>query len=103
MLLDNALGLQSMEELITWTTSYFHFKQALEAVTLTPEQAQTYLAAFEPFCERLRTDLHKQSILEANLPKPMREQIAAEKPHLALIQRLLNTEASTTRRNSHTS
>ena len=90
MLAKNPLGLDSMDDLIAWTTSYFHFKQALEAINMTPEQTRDYLVAFEKFRERLRIDLRKQSILEANLPKSMRDKIAAEKPNLAAIQSILD-------------
>lgn len=92
MLPDNELGFKSLEELIAWTVSYFHFKQAVEAVPLTNEQAQQYLGAFAAFRERLRTDMAKQAILEANLPKEMRETIAAEKPNLAMIRAVLNAK-----------
>ena len=30
---DNSLGLRSFEELIDWTVSYLHFRQALEVMT----------------------------------------------------------------------
>ena len=33
---ENELGLQTLDELIGWTSSYFHFKQALEVIGLTP-------------------------------------------------------------------
>ena len=43
---DNPLGLKSFEELVNWTVSYLHFKQALEVIGFTPEIAQAYLNAF---------------------------------------------------------
>ena len=45
--------------------------------------------AFEPFRERLTKEMKKQAVLEARLPKEMRDRIAAEKPNLALIRELL--------------
>ena len=86
---DNALGLESLEELIEWTTTYFHFKQALEVVSLTPEMAHDFLGAFEEYTSRLTVDFKKQTILEARLPLAMRESIAAEKPNLSMIRELL--------------
>ena len=86
---ENALGLESLEELIEWTTTYFHFKQALEVIPLTPEMAHGFLDAFEEYTSRLAIDFKKQSILEARLPLAMRESIAAEKPNLSMIRALL--------------
>lgn len=86
---ENALGLESLEELIEWTTTYFHFKQALEVIPLTPEMAHGFLDAFEEYTSRLAIDFKKQSILEARLPLAMRESIAAEKPNLSMIRELL--------------
>ena len=86
---DNPLGLKSFEELVSWTISYLHFKQAVEVVPLTPHLAAIYLETFQDFRNRLTSDLQKQSILEARLPKSMREAIDAEKPNLVLIRGLL--------------
>ena len=86
---ENGLGLQSFEELLAWTTTYFHFKQVLEVVALPPEAAQLYLNSFEEYRERLSQDLRKQAVLEARLPQEMREKIAAEKPNLMAIRELL--------------
>ena len=87
---DNPLGLQSVEELVEWTVSYLHFKQALEVIGLTPEIAQAYLSAFSDYSNRYATELKKQDILEARLPKEMREMIEAEKSNRALLRQLLN-------------
>ena len=89
---ENALGLESLEELIEWTTTYFHFKQALEVVPLTEEMAHGFLDAFEEYTSRLVIDFKKQNVLEARLPLAMRESIAAEKPNLTMIRRLLAQE-----------
>ena len=85
----NPLGVSTLDELTDWTTSYLHFKQAVEAVPLTPAQAEIYMGTFEDFRSRLARDLEKQTILEARLPKSMREAIDAEKPNLAVIRGLL--------------
>ena len=90
MLPDNPLGLKSFEELVSWTVSYLHFKQALEVIGLTPEIATPYLSAFSDYSDRYATELKKQDILEARLPKDMREAIEAEKSNRALLRRLLN-------------
>ena len=87
---DNPLGLKSFEELVSWTVSYLHFKQALEVIGLTPEIATSYLSAFREYSERYATELKKQDILEARLPKDMRETIEAEKSNRALLRQLLN-------------
>ena len=87
---DNPLGLQSVEELVEWTVSYLHFKQALEVIGLTPEIAQAYLSAFSDYSNRYATELKKQDILEARLPKEMRETIEDEKSNRALLRQLLN-------------
>ena len=86
---ENPLGLSSLDELIDWTTTYFHFKQVLEQVPLPAAEAEQYLMAFDPFRERLIKEMKKQAVLEARLPKEMRDRIAAEKPNLALIRELL--------------
>ena len=91
MLPDNPLGLKCFEELVSWTVSYLHFKQALEVIGLTPEIATPYLSAFSDCSDRYATELKKQDILEARLPKDMREAIEAEKSNRALLRRLLNT------------
>ena len=87
---ENPLGLQSFDELVEWTVSYLHFKHALEVIALTPETATTYLNCFSAFSSRYATELKKQDILEARLPKEMRENIEAENAHRALLQELLN-------------
>ena len=66
---ENELGLTTTEELINWTASYLHFKQALEVLELTPEITQHYLKHFVEYRERLAKDLIKQGFLEARLPK----------------------------------
>ena len=86
---ENPLGLSTLDELIGWTTTYFHFKQALEQVPLQPAEARVYLEAFTPFRERLAHEIKKQAILEGRLPKEMREKIAEEKPNLERIRELL--------------
>ena len=55
-----------------------------------PPAAQQYLEAFTPFRERLAHEMNKQAILEARLPKEMRDKIAAEKPNLLRIRELLS-------------
>ena len=87
---DNPLGLKSFKELVDWTVSYLHFKQALEVIGLTPEIATSYLSAFSEYSDRYATELKKQDILEARLPKDMREAIEAEKSNRALLRQLLN-------------
>ena len=87
---DNPLGLQSFEELVAWTSSYLHFKQALEVIGFTPEIATSYLSAFSDYSNRYATELKKQDILEARLPKEMRDTIEAEKSNRALLRQLLN-------------
>ena len=87
---ENELGLTTTEELINWTASYLHFKQALEVLELTPEITQHYLKHFVEYRERLAKDLIKQGFLEARLPKEMREKIAQEKPYLAIIKQVLD-------------
>ena len=91
MLPDNPLGLKSFEELVSWTVSYLHFKQALEVIGLTPEIATPYLSAFSDYSDRYATEMKKQDFLEARLPKEMRESIEAENSHRALLRELLNS------------
>ena len=86
---ENSLGLSTVADLIDWTTSYLHFKHVLEQVPLQPEEAQMYLEAFTPFRERFAREMSKQAILEARLPKEMRDNIAADKPNLVRIRELL--------------
>ena len=86
---ENPLGLSTLDELISWTMTYLHVKQVLEVVTFQPAEADLYLKLFEAFRERLAKEMRKQDILEARLPKEMRETIAAKKPNLALIRPLL--------------
>ena len=86
---ENSLGLSTVADLIDWTTSYLHFKHVLEQVPLQPEEAQIYLEAFTPFRERFAREMSKQAILEARLPKEMRDNIAADKPNLVRIRELL--------------
>ena len=57
---------------------------------LQPDEAQLYLKAFNTFRERLALEINKQAILEARLPKEMRDKIAAEKPNLVRIRELLS-------------
>ena len=87
---DNPLGLKNFEELVSWTVSYLHFKQALEVIGFTPEIARSYLNAFNDYSLRYATELKKQDILEARLPKEMREAIEAEKSNRALLRELLS-------------
>ena len=87
---DNPLGLHSVEELVEWTVSYLHFKQALEVIGFTPEIATSYLSAFSDYSDRYASELKKQDILEARLPKEMREAIEAEKTNRTLLRQLLN-------------
>ena len=87
---ENPLGLKSFDELVSWTVSYLHFKQALEVIGLTPEIATSYLSAFREYSDRYAKELKKQDILEARLPKDMRETIEAEKSNRALLRQLLN-------------
>ena len=86
---ENELGLHDLDELLAWTSTYFHFKQVLEVVALPPEVAHLYLVAFDDYRQRLTQDLKKQSVLEARLPQAMRDKIAAEKPNLVVIRDLL--------------
>ena len=85
----NDLGLSTLEELIGWTTTYFHFKQGLEVVGCTPDLARAYIAAFESFACRFTVELAKQDRLESRLPIEMRQAIASDKPHLRVIRDLL--------------
>ena len=87
---DNQLGLKSFEELVDWTVSYLHFKQALEAIAFSPEVARSYLSAFNNYSSRFASEMKKQDILEARLPKEMRQTIEAEKSNRALLRQLLN-------------
>ena len=87
---DNPLVLKNFEELVSWTVSYLHFKQALEVIGFTPEIARSYLNAFSDYSLRYATELKKQDILEARLPKEMREAIEAEKSNRALLRELLS-------------
>ncbi|QNI97993.1 hypothetical protein [Synechococcus sp. RS9902] len=56
----------------------------------TPEAARSYLDRFSAFSSRYSTEMKKQDILEARLPKEMRESIEAENAHRALLRELLN-------------
>ena len=87
---DNQFGLRSVEEMIDWTVSYLHFKHALEVIGFSPEIATSYLSAFSDYSARYATELKKQDILEARLPKEMRETIEAENANRALLRELLN-------------
>ena len=87
---DNPLGLQSFEELVDWTDSYLHFKHALEVIAFSPEVARSYLSAFSNYSSRFASEMKKQDILEARLPKEMRQTIEAEKSNRALLRQLLN-------------
>ena len=93
---DNELGLSSLDELIDWTKTYIHFKQALEVVGRAPELAEPYFSAFEPFSRRFCEEIAKQERLELRLPKEMRESIASEKPYLIIIRELLQSHVSNT-------
>ena len=87
---DKPLGLKSFDELVEWTVSYIHFKHALEVIAFTPEAATSYLDRFSEFSSRYATEMKKQDILEARLPKEIRETIEAEKSHRSLLRQLLN-------------
>ena len=89
---DNPLDLKSFKALVEWAVSYLHFKNALRviAIACTPEIARSYLSSFSDFCTRYATEMKKQDILEARLPKEMRESIEAENSHRALLRQLLN-------------
>ena len=95
---ENDLGITTIDDLVVWTSSYVHFKQALEVVTWTRDQAVSYLDAFPGYRDRFRKELIKQGHLEARLPKAMRDKIAAEKPNLALVKTIL-LESNETARN----
>ena len=56
----------------------------------SPEIATSYLSTFSDYSVRYATELKKQDILEARLPKDMREAIEAEKSNRALLRQLLN-------------
>ena len=84
---ENPLGLQSFNELVEWTVSYLHFKHALEVIAFTPEAANRFSA----FSSRYATEMKQQDIIEARLPKEMRESIEAENAHRALLRELLNS------------
>ena len=86
---DNSLGLQSFDDLVAWTVSYLHFKHALEVIAFTPEIGTSYLSVFRDYSDRYATEMKKQDILEARLPKEMRESIEAENAHRALLRELL--------------
>ena len=87
---ENPLGLERFEDLVDWTDSYLHFKHALEVIAFTPEIAMSYLNIFSDFSSRYATEMKKQDILEARLPKEMRDTIEAEKSNRALLRQLLN-------------
>ena len=87
---ENPLGLERFEDLVDWTDSYLHFKHALEVIAFTPEIATSYLNIFSDFSSRYATEMKKQDILEARLPKEMRDTIEAEKSNRALLRQLLN-------------
>ena len=61
-----------------------------EVIAFTPEVARSYLDRFSAFSSRYATEMKKQDILEARLPKEMRESIEAENAHRALLRELLN-------------
>ena len=48
-----------------------------------------YLNRFSAFSSRYATEMKKQDILEARLPKEMRESIEAENAHRAILRELL--------------
>ena len=86
---ENPLGLQNFDGLVEWTVSYLHFKHSLEVITFTPGAATSYLDRFSAFSSRYATEMKKQDILEARLPKEMRESIEADNAHRALLRELL--------------
>ena len=57
---------------------------------LHPREATSYLTRFSEFSSSYATEMKKQYILEARLPKEMREGIEAENAHRALLWELLN-------------
>ena len=69
--------------------SYLHFKHALEVIAFTPEAARLYVDRFSALSSRYATEMKKQDILEARLPKEMRDTIEAENTHRALLRELL--------------
>ena len=88
---DNPLGLHRFDALVEWTVSYLHFKHALEVIAFTPETDTPYLNRFSEFSSRYAIEMKKQDVLEARLPKEMRESIEAENSHRALLRDLLNS------------
>jgi len=86
----NPLGLQSFDELVEWTVSYLHFKHALEVIAFTPESATSYIDRFSDYSSRYATEIKKQDILEARLPKEMRDTIESEKAHRSMLRKILN-------------
>ena len=58
-------------------------------IAFTPETATPYLNRFSAFSSRYATEMKKQDILEARLPKEMRDTIEAENTHRALLRELL--------------
>ena len=86
---ENDLGIRSVDQLVEWTASYVHFKQALEVIDWPPERLVEYLEAFPKFQTRYKKELIKQGHLEARLPKSMRDKIAATKPNLLMVKSLL--------------
>ena len=91
---DNPLGLSSLEDLVDWTESYLHFKHALEVIAFTPEMATSYVNCFSDFSARYATEMKKQDILEARLPKKMRQTIEADNPHRGLLRQIFNGEST---------
>lgn len=59
-------------------------------IAFSPEIATSYLISFSDFSTRYATEMKKQDILEARLPKEMRESIEAEISHRALLRQLFN-------------
>ena len=75
---DNPLCLKSFEAMVDWTVSYLLLKHSLEVIAFTPEIAISYLSSFSDFSTRCATEMKKQYILEARLPREMRESVEAE-------------------------
>ena len=50
----NDLGITSMNDLVDWTGSYMHFKQALEMVAWKRGEVLSYLDAFPGFRDRFK-------------------------------------------------
>ena len=51
---DNPLGLISFEALVYWTSSYLHFKHALQVIAFTPEAADVVSGSLQRVQQPLR-------------------------------------------------